>query len=250
MPTLITQGAASARAFGLTSGSYLYGTVALSIGSGGSGGTTVPTSGSTGGDTSATYSGIVITGAGGNGGTYLFPNSGGPGGAYSATGTTATGANGGKGGSTNVIAYASGGGGSTGTADASGSNPTTPNDVSGLSAAITQAGGTYGNTYGLGAGGNNTTGNPGGLGAGGSGAGSSGSYAGGAGGAGFIVIQINGTTSTILTSGTSYTIPSAVRSMKIWVIGAGGGGTGTNVAVNNYFAGGGSGGICYYTWNA
>jgi hypothetical protein len=75
-------------------------------------------------------------------------------------------------------------------------------------------------------------------------------FAGAAGGAGFIVIQINGTSSVIITSGTSYTIPNGVKFMKIWVIGGGGGSTGANSTAAQYYAGGGAGGICYYTWAA
>jgi hypothetical protein len=73
---------------------------------------------------------------------------------------------------------------------------------------------------------------------------------GGAGGAGVLVVQINGTTTTVLTSGTSYSIPAETTSIKVWLIGAGGGGAGSPPTDATSGGAGGAGGIAYYEFVA
>lgn len=50
----------------------------------------------------------------------------------------------------------------------------------------------------------------------------------------------------LLTSGTSYTVPANVHTLKIWAVGGGGGGAGVNAnAANTAGGGGGAGGVVY-----
>jgi hypothetical protein len=57
---------------------------------------------------------------------------------------------------------------------------------------------------------------------------------------------VNNTTTTVLTSGTSYTIPAGTTSLKVWLIGAGGGGAGCPAIDVTSGGAGGAGGIAYY----
>jgi hypothetical protein len=59
------------------------------------------------------------------------------------------------------------------------------------------------------------------------------------------VLQFNGTTTVVLTSGTSYTVPANTNSIKAWLIGAGGGGAGSPATDATSGGGGGAGGISY-----
>lgn len=95
-----------------------------------------------------------------------------------------------------------------------------------------------------------------GIGGGGGGAAHGSSHAGGgsggSGGSGSVVVQYtdnNGfVNASVLTNGTSYTVPSDVRTVEIWAIGGGGGGggAGTEDADGEVAAGGGGGaGVAY-----
>lgn len=82
--------------------------------------------------------------------------------------------------------------------------------------------------------------------------------AGGAGGQGVIVMQYDGgTTGAIMLSGTTRTIPTGVKSVKIWAVGGGGGGKSSTMTTSGGVpsissgqnGGGGAGGaIVYKTW--
>ncbi len=250
--------------------------ISYTIGTSGSGGTGA-VGGNSGQATTLTFSGTTITGNGGSGGNYnsgVAANggtySGGDGGANGGTGAGVSGDTGG------------GGGGAIGTVNGSSAGGTAGNvganaaDVSGLQTAITGAGG-YSLTSGGTAGGSGST-NPNNMSGGaatgfGCGGGSAGWYGGnggaglyggggggaagftatqtgGAGGGGAIVLQITaGTTQyVVLTSGTSYSLPSATTSFKAWVIGAGGGGAGTSNSDGTSGGGGGAGGVAYKTF--
>lgn len=85
------------------------------------------------------------------------------------------------------------------------------------------------------------------------------SQAGGTGGPGGVVVQYNGgTTGAFITSGTSRTIPTGVRTIKVWAIGGGGGGKSSTSAGTVYPSGtvyggkcgggGGGGGVAWKTW--
>jgi hypothetical protein len=52
-------------------------------------------------------------------------------------------------------------------------------------------------------------------------------------------------TSVVLTSGSSWTVPSGITTVKVWAIGAGGGGAGAGGSNNSAGGGGGSGGVGY-----
>ena len=79
--------------------------------------------------------------------------------------------------------------------------------------------------------------------------------AGGAGGTGAIAVKYDSTTTTaIVTTGVSRTIPAGVKSVKVWAIGGGGAGkastvtTNTGVYAGQNGGGGGAGGLVYKTW--
>jgi hypothetical protein len=168
------------------------GSLTYSLGTAGPGGTGA-VSGTAGGDTTATYGGVTITGSGGGGGKYNTgvtgsggTGSGGDGAATGGTGSGATGDTGGGGGG----AIGGGNGAANGSSGGTGG---TPVDVSGLISNLTLAG--Y-STASPGVGGGNSVGandRPGtsatGFGAGGGGAGfyggngGNGLYGGGGGGA-------------------------------------------------------------------
>ena len=57
-----------------------------------------------------------------------------------------------------------------------------------------------------------------------------------------------GTYAAALTSGSSWTVPSAVTTFKVWAIGAGGGGAGAIASDGTSGGGGGAGGIAYKTF--
>jgi len=250
-------------------------TMTYSIGTGGSGGVDTGT-GSPGSSTTVSVNGVSLTASGGGGGQYN--NTSGGGSAGMATGGSST-TVGGAGAAANGDTGGGGGGGiaaSTGGSPpggASGGAGAAANDYQGLAAALVGSG------YSLGTGGlgnssfasNTNNGSPGtGVGAGGGGAsynggnGGAGSLGGGGGGAaglsatnmtggrggdGIVVIQLNDATTTVLTSGTSFTIPANTTTMKIWAIGAGGGGGGSTNVDAGAGGGGGAGGLVYYAFS-
>jgi hypothetical protein len=55
-------------------------------------------------------------------------------------------------------------------------------------------------------------------------------------------------TYVVLTSGTSYTIAVAARTVKIWSVGGGGSGGAANANDGVSSGGGGAGGVAYKTW--
>jgi hypothetical protein len=61
------------------------------------------------------------------------------------------------------------------------------------------------------------------------------------------VLEINGSSRIVLTSGTSTTL-DGVNTLKIWVIGGGGGGAGVTAVDGTAGCGGGAGGVAYRTW--
>jgi hypothetical protein len=61
-------------------------------------------------------------------------------------------------------------------------------------------------------------------------------------------LQFNGTTTVVLTSGTSYTIPAGTNTMKAWLIGAGGSGAGSDANDSASGGAGGAGGMVYNSW--
>jgi hypothetical protein len=251
--------------------------IVYSLGTAGAGGSGA-SSGSVGGNTTLTFNSITITGFGGGAGLYNSGTvpaggsfSGGDGGSTGGNSASTTGDRGG--GSGGAI------GGTAGTnTTPDGSAGASPADVSGLFSALTGtgfssgAGGTAGPRGAAGASVNiNNGGNASGIGAGGGSAGfyggngGNGSYGGGGGGAagytatqtggtggqGVIVLQIttnSGTSNTVLTSGTSYTLPAGTISFKAWAIGAGGGGGGCGPVDSSSASGGGAGGVAYRTW--
>ena len=251
--------------------------ISYTIGTSGSGGTGA-VAGNAGQATTLTYSGTTITGNGGSGGNYNSgvaasggTYSGGDGGANGGTGAGVTGDTGGGGGGAIGTVNGSSAGGTAGNAGANAA------DVSGFQTAITGAGG-YSLTSGGTAGGSGSTpanninggaatgfgcgggsagwyGGNGGAGlyggGGGGAAGLSAIQTGGAGGGGAIVLQITaGTTQyVVLTSGTSYSLPSTATSFKAWVIGAGGGGAGSPASDPTSGGGGGAGGVAYKTFS-
>ena len=251
-------------------------TMTYSIGTGGAGGVNTG-SGSFGGTSTVTVNGRTLTASGGNGGAYnttTNPSGG------TATGGTANIVGGSGAASTGDLGGGGGGGigGASGGTSAAGAGGTGGSAINfnGLNAALSGTGyslgiggggadagstpanarnGTAGTGIGGGGGGAGYYGGNGGAGSlGGGGGGAAGLTAtnmvGGAGGNGVVVIQLNGTTTSVLTTGTSFSIPANTTSVKIWVIGAGGGGGGaTNVDAGSA-AGGGAGGIVYYTFTA
>ena len=251
--------------------------ISYTIGTSGSGGTGA-VAGNAGQATTLTYSGTTITGNGGSGGNYNSgvaasggTYSGGDGGANGGTGAGVTGDTGGGGGGAIGTVNGSSAGGTAGNAGANAA------DVSGFQAAITGAGGyslisggTAGGSgstpanninggaatgFGCGGGSAGWYGGNGGAGlyggGGGGAAGLSAIQTGGAGGGGAIVLQITaGTTQyVVLTSGTSYSLPSTATSFKAWVIGAGGGGAGSPASDPTSGGGGGAGGVAYKTFS-
>jgi hypothetical protein len=54
---------------------------------------------------------------------------------------------------------------------------------------------------------------------------------------------------TVLTTGTSWTVPAGVTSVKVWAIGAGGGGAGTPAQDDVASGAGGAGGVAYKTYS-
>lgn len=250
--------------------------ITYSIGSGGSASGN-NASGNNGGNTSATFEGTTITGNGGNGavsiavsGNWNVPSgggfSGGDGGSNGGNGggpASGTGAGSGSGG---AIGAANGFANRNGQPGAQSNNT----NLSDLQTAIESAGyswtypGSIGsslnsntNATGFGCGGGSVArfidyvngGN--GLYGGGSGSFSYGSASSisGAGGNGAVVCQFVGATTTyvVLTSGTSYTVPSGTDSVKIWVVGAGG--SGSNSSQYNVGKGGAAGGVAWKTWS-
>jgi hypothetical protein len=244
----------------------------------GSSGSTGAINGTTGGTTTFTFNGTTISAVGGSGGQY---NSG-----LSASGGTGSGGDAGVTGGSGAGTSGDQGGGAGGaiggvnapTQQVSGTTGASAADFSGLAAAVTALGYTYGSggggfvtnsggnsnisnglpATGFGAGGG-SAGNWGGdggagyLGGGGGGAaGLSIVHTGGAGGAGCIVIQkiVNGVTSyDLLQSGSSYAVPLNTVYMKVWAIGAGGSGAGVPATDGTAGGGGGAGGIAVKTFS-
>jgi hypothetical protein len=252
------------------------GTISYTLGAAGAGGVNAA-NGTAGGNSTLSYSGVSLTANGGGAGQYNN-NTAGTGGTATngntnATGGTGLGRDGDKGGGgggginvSNAVQNANG--------SAWGGNGASAIDVSGLSAALSGTGFALG-TGGTGANNASTPANAKnggaatGVGAGGGGAGyyggngGAGSYGGGGGGAagytaanmtggaggqGVLVILRNGTTSTVLTSGSSYSIPAGTTSIKVWLIGAGGGGAGSTSTDTTVGGGGGAGGTAVYAW--
>jgi hypothetical protein len=283
----VVVGAAGAR------NSLLTGTVSYTVGAGGGSsnngnastlsysGVSITANGGVAGALSPFFPGSVQGGAGGTATGGQFNATGGSGGAVANYET-----GGGGGGGINGV------NGVNGQGDGfffgpSGGNGATPNDFQGLSAALSAASfslstgglagvwtdpspngkdatGTGNSGRGVGGGGGgaagydgviaNNTGGLAGLGGGGGGAGGGYGASGGAGGNGAIVRRINGTTVTVSTSGSSFTIPAGTYILEVWVIGGGGGGSvgvGDAIDFNTYRAGsgGGAGGIAYYKWD-
>lgn len=118
-----------------------------------------------------------------------------------------------------------------------------------------------GNATGLGCGGGGGSwwGGSGGAGRLGGGGGGAGGYfslgainwAGGEGGQGVVVIAYyNGVSlnsTSVLTTGTSVTVPGGITSVKVWAIGAGGGGGGATESDGSSGGSGGAGGVAYVT---
>ena len=234
--------------------------------------------GTTGGTTTATFNGTTLSATGGAGGVFNAltaaaggTGTGGDGSASGGTGAGATGdAGGGSGGATGTV-NGTRVGGSAGDPGAQAA------DISGLQTALTglslaiTAGGSAGPAGTAGSPNINNGGNATGFGSGGGSAGyyggngGNGLYGGGGGGAsGYTAIQTGGTggqgvvivqllTGTyqyvLLSSGTSYTIPSNTTSVKIWAVGAGGGGSGTAANDLTSGGGGGAGGVSYKLWS-
>lgn len=250
----------------------------------GSGGTSVIYNfpGNAGGNTSATFEGITITGNGGGGASYIQ----GVGDFTAATGGSYSGgdggSNGGNGGVLNFTYSSSGSGGAIGNVNGlsgssrfTGSNGAQSNNsnLSSLQTAIEAAGYSWTspgqgystlvttssiNASGFGCGGGsvprNTTTISGGNGYFGGGSGSysntyTNDYFNGSGGNGAVVCQFVGLTTTyvVLTSGISYTVPNGTNSVKIWVVGAGGSGS-CNIQYN-LGKGGAAGGVAWKTWS-
>lgn len=251
-------------------------TITYTIGTGGVGGSGA-SNGNNGGNTSVTFQGITLTGFGGTGGRYNSTQNatggsftGGDSGVVGGVGGGMTGDDGGGGGG------AIGGTGAPYTGSSNrGQNGAQSADYLGLQAAVTGAsyqwlgigtGADDGTTprnaknggtalgFGSGGGGAGWYGGNGGTGLyGGGGGGASGYSAvqtGGRGGQGAIVCQfVNGTIPfMILTSGTAVTIPPGTTAVRVWVIGAGGGGAGSPAQDGTAGGGGGAGGIAYKTW--
>jgi hypothetical protein len=63
-----------------------------------------------------------------------------------------------------------------------------------------------------------------------------------------LILQFNNSTTVVLTSGTSYSIPAGTNTMKAWLIGAGGSGAGSPATDGTSGGAGGAGGISYYSW--
>lgn len=256
-------------------GSGLSGSISYTLGTAGAKGVDA-NSGSAGGNSTLSYLGVSLTANGGSGGNY---NTGTTSSGGTASGGTSN-ATGGTGGGVSGDVGGAGGGGINVSDNGSWSNSAGQDgasaiDFQGLSSALSGSGyslGTGGTGSAAGSAGtaNANNGNPGtGIGAGGGGAGfyggngGNGSYGGGGGGAagytaanmeggdggqGVLVIQRNGTTTTVLISGTSYAIPGGTYSIKVWLIGAGGGGAGATNNDNTSGGGGAAGGIAYYSW--
>ena len=254
------------------------GNISYSLGAGGAGGVDA-NNGSNGGSSTLTFNGVTLTSNGGTGGGYNN-NVDALGG--SATGGSAN-AQGGSGGVGNGRSGDLGGGGGGGInggavsgfadprAGATGGNAV---DFQGLSAALVGSG----FSLGSGGAGGSTSNSPqngvngssaSGVGAGGGGAGwyggngGNGTYGGGGGGAagytasnmiggtggsGLLVLRFNDTTTVVLTSSTSYSVPASTTSIKAWLIGGGGGGAGSTASDGTAGGGGGAGGIVYYSW--
>jgi hypothetical protein len=273
MPLVASIGVASARGFGFSLSTGFTGTISYTLGTGGSAGFDAA-NGSTGGNSTLSYSGVSLTANGGSGGLYnADTNSNGgtaSGGTSNATGGTGGGVSGDRGGG-------GGGGINGGNSDiwfsSNGQTGANAVDFQSLSAALSGSGFSLG-TGGAGAPsgaapGNDWNGSPGsGIGGGGGGAGyyggagGAGSFGGGGGGAagytasvtggtggqGVLIIRRNDTTTTVLTSGTSYSIPAGTTSIKVWLIGAGGGGAGSPQSDGTSGGAGAAGGIAYYAW--
>ena len=243
-----------------------------SLGVGGTGGFATA-DGVDGTATTVTYLTNTLTANGGGKG-YFNNDAVGVGGTASGGTTNTTGGTG-RG---SISDSGGGGGGGIGAANAShngvsaGDNGAQSLDVAGLFAVVTSAGyattspGTGGLSGSSGV--NNKGSNATGFGCGGAGAGyyggdgSNGLYGGGGGGAsgygsnwtggiggqGVVVVQsYNGSTyaNTVLTTGTSYAIPSGTVSFKVWAIGAGGGGAGSTTSDGTSGGAGGAGGVSY-----
>lgn len=249
--------------------------IMYSLGAGGIAGSGAAV-GSTGGTTTVTFQGDTLYAYGGSGGVYntYATNAGG---AASGGDTNVTGGTG--------RSYASdqgaGGGGAIGgggdqansSAGGGGGNPI---DVSGLFSVLSalgisvnspgeggsgsgpydgpQAAGQPATGFGCGGGGAGWYGGPGGNGLyGGGGGGASGGHAahnGGTGGAGVVIAHFTGGTpaQVILASGTIYAVPAGTTQVKIWAIGAGGGGSGVDPGDGTCGGGGGAGGVAVKTW--
>lgn len=251
-------------------------TITYSIGQGGLGGNGA-SNGANGSNTSVTFQGITMTGFGGTGGRYnLTQNaiggsfSGGDSGIVGGVGGGATGDDGGGGGG------AIGGSGAPFVGSSNrGQSGAQSADFAGLQSAVIGASFQW---FGIGAGSDDGTtprnakngGTALGFGSGGGGAGwyggngGTGLYGGGGGGAsgysavqtggrggqGAVVCQFSGVTTQfiILTSGTSIVIPAGTSSVRIWAIGAGGGGAGSPAQDGTTGGGAGAGGIAYKAW--
>jgi hypothetical protein len=259
-----------------STGTVYTGTISYSLGVGGAGGVNA-VNGSAGTASTLSYSAVSLTANGGAGGTYnnnANANGGtASGGLINATGGIGSGSaaddGGGGGGGINggtpntsdtnggdtggsavdlagLAAALVGTGYTLGTGGARGGTSTSPgNGINGgnVSATAIGAGGGGAGYYG----GNGGDGGPGGGGGGAAGF-SATNMAGGDGGNGLLVIQINNTTTTVLTSGTSYSIPSDTTSIRVWLIGAGGGGAGATNLDTAAGGGGGAGGVAHYAW--
>jgi hypothetical protein len=220
--------------------------------------------GTPGGATTFSYSGISVTaggGAGGRLGYFMEAAAGGVGtggtarvpGGSGGKGSTGGGGGGGIGGTNGADSLYHGGTGGTGV------------DFGGLRTAVVAANFQFGapgvgarnlgiedvaesggNAVGVGGGGGGAgymygDGGNGLYGGGGAGStGNAGYSKGGHGGQGIIVVLFVDSTAVILTNGTSYTPSKAVK--RIWAVGAGGGGSGSYASNEHGYGGGGAGG--------
>jgi len=251
-------------------------TITYTLGQGGQGGSGA-SNGNNGTNTTVTFQGVTLTAFGGTGGRYNSTQnanggsfSGGDSGVVGGVGGGMTGDDGGGGGG------AIGGVGAPYTGSSNrGQNGAQSSDYLGLQAAViasnftwigTGAGADDGSTprnaknggtalgFGCGGGGAGWYGGNGGTGLyGGGGGGASGYSAvqtGGRGGQGAVVCQFVGgsTQYIVLTSGTAYTVPAGTTAVRIWAIGAGGGGAGSPAQDGTAGGGGGAGGISFRTW--
>jgi len=257
----------------------LSGSITYAIGAGGAA-PSGATDGNAGEATTVSFNGVNLIGEGGQGGLYnSVSSSGGAGAGY---GGGDGGSSGGDGGRRSGDEGGGGGGAIGGVSDtspqaANGGDGAQAADVDGLQAAVVAAGEQWagpgagspsrvggqintnngGDATGFGCGGGGAgyyggNGGAGRLGGGGGGAaGYTGLQTGGAGGDGAVVckfMQYSTTQCVVLTSGTSYPIPTGTIGMQVWAIGAGGSGAGCADTDTSSGSAGGAGGVAYKKW--